>query len=189
MKNSVSIKDNELLPKNIVGMLRLDYFDDAVGPVEGFQIFGDFMQHGKGTALVILDNPAPSINSREPADLRERIKNYDITEVLNTKLRKGRPKETRTSLICLDIFRSFGTTWDDDIGLLLLTAPLDQDGPWTLELVDKSLKHLRNPVWKVQKAGVITLSALAQTSMHWCHSERFFLTPCDFRARRGSHRP
>ena len=41
-----SIKDNGLLPKNIVGMLRLDYFDDAVGQVEGFQIFGDFMQHG-----------------------------------------------------------------------------------------------------------------------------------------------
>ena len=41
-----SIKENELLPKHIVGMLRLDYFDDAVGLVEGFQIFGDFMQHG-----------------------------------------------------------------------------------------------------------------------------------------------
>ena len=41
-----AIKGNEDLPKNIVGMLRLDYFDDAVGPVEGFQIFGDFMQHG-----------------------------------------------------------------------------------------------------------------------------------------------
>ena len=27
-------------------MLRLDYFDDAVGQVEGFQIFGDIMQHG-----------------------------------------------------------------------------------------------------------------------------------------------
>ena len=43
-----SMKENELLPKNIVGMLRLDYFDDAVGQVEGFQIFGDFMQHGNG---------------------------------------------------------------------------------------------------------------------------------------------
>ena len=41
-----SIKDNELLSRNIVGMLRHDYFDDAVGQVEGFQIFGDFMQDG-----------------------------------------------------------------------------------------------------------------------------------------------
>jgi hypothetical protein len=41
-----SVKDNEDLPKYIVGMLRLDYFDDAVGQVEGFQIFGDIMQHG-----------------------------------------------------------------------------------------------------------------------------------------------
>lgn len=38
--------DNEDLPKYIVGMLRLDYFDDAVGQIEGFQIFGDIMQHG-----------------------------------------------------------------------------------------------------------------------------------------------
>lgn len=42
-----SVKDNEDLPKYIVGMLRLDYFDDAVGQVEGFQIFGDIMHHGK----------------------------------------------------------------------------------------------------------------------------------------------
>ena len=41
-----SVKDDEDLPKYIVGMLRLDYFDDAVGQVEGFQIFGDIMQHG-----------------------------------------------------------------------------------------------------------------------------------------------
>ena len=49
-----SVKDNELLPKNIVGMLRLDYFDDAVGQVEGFQIFGDFMQHGNELPLSLL---------------------------------------------------------------------------------------------------------------------------------------
>ncbi|KAG8214234.1 hypothetical protein J3R82DRAFT_11042 [Butyriboletus roseoflavus] len=120
-----SVKDNELLPKNIVGMLRLDYFDDAVGQVEGFQIFGDFMQHD---------------------DLREKIKKYNITEVLNTKLGKGKAKEIRTSLICLDIFRSF-----------------EQDGPWTRELVAKSLEHLQNSAWKAQKAGVTILSALAQT--------------------------
>ncbi|KAF8554218.1 hypothetical protein OG21DRAFT_1115120 [Imleria badia] len=120
-----SVKDNEDLPKYIVGMLRLDHFDDAVGQVEGFQIFGDIMQH---------------------ADLRGKIKDYNITEVLNAKLGRGKPKEIRTSLICLDIFRSF-----------------DPDGPWTRELVTKSLDHLRNPEWKFQKAGVTILSALAQT--------------------------
>ena len=41
-----SVKDNEDLPKYIVDMLRLDYFDDAVGQVEGFQLFGDIMQYG-----------------------------------------------------------------------------------------------------------------------------------------------
>lgn len=41
-----SIKDNDCLPKHIVYMLRLDYFDDSIGHVEGFQIFGDLMGHG-----------------------------------------------------------------------------------------------------------------------------------------------
>ena len=40
---------------------------------------------------------------------------------------------------------------------------LDPDGPWTRELVAKSLDHLRNPEWGIQKAGVTILSALAQT--------------------------
>ncbi|KAF8554223.1 hypothetical protein OG21DRAFT_1115422 [Imleria badia] len=120
-----SIKDNEDLPNNIVGMLRLDYFDDAVGPVEGFQIFGDFMQH---------------------VDLREKIRNYNITEVLNSKLGKGKPKEIRTSLISLEIFRAF-----------------EPDGPWTSDLVKRSLEYLGNSAWKAQKAGVTILSALAQT--------------------------
>ena len=42
------IKDSKLFMKNIVDMLRLDYFDDAIGQVEGFQIFGKFMQHRNG---------------------------------------------------------------------------------------------------------------------------------------------
>ncbi|KAI9569558.1 hypothetical protein HD554DRAFT_2037944 [Boletus coccyginus] len=80
------IKDNELLPKHIIGMLQLDYFDDTVGLVKGFQIFGDFMQH---------------------ANLREKIKNYNITKILNTKLEKGKLREIHTSLVCLDNFWSF----------------------------------------------------------------------------------
>ena len=54
----------------------------------------------------------------EPADLREKIIKYDITKVLNTKLAKGTPRETRTSLICLDIFRSFGTHGNDNASSL-----------------------------------------------------------------------
>ena len=41
-------------------------------------------------------------------DLREKITSYNITKVLNMKLGMGKPKEIRTSLICLEIFRSFG---------------------------------------------------------------------------------
>lgn len=51
-----SVKDNEDLPKYIVGMLRLDYFDDTVGQVEGFQIFGDIIQHGS-VAMIYFDPP------------------------------------------------------------------------------------------------------------------------------------
>ncbi|KAG9309246.1 hypothetical protein JVU11DRAFT_10727 [Chiua virens] len=104
-----SNEENTKLSKNIVRMLRLGYFDDAVGSMEGFEIFHALMQH----------------------------------EALNKKLGK---KEIRTSLICLDVFQS-----------------LDKDGPWTRELVERSVQNLKDPVWKVQKAGVTVLSALAQT--------------------------
>ncbi|KAG9309257.1 hypothetical protein JVU11DRAFT_10740 [Chiua virens] len=120
-----SIMDNDNLPKNIVGMLREDYFDDAVGQVEGFDIFRSFMQH---------------------EELRKKIEKYPIADILNEKLGGQKPKEIRTSLICLDIFRSFNT----------------QEG-WSHELVVKSLKHLRKSTWGEQKAGVTILSALAQT--------------------------
>lgn len=51
--------------------------------------------------------------------------------------------------------------------------PLEPNGPWTGELVDESLKYLRDPVWKAQKAGVMILSALAQTGMCHRHPESF----------------
>ena len=61
-----SIKDNELLPKNIVNMLRLDYFDDAVGQVEGFQIFADFMQHGNGLPVIFDAGGCILIHAKQP---------------------------------------------------------------------------------------------------------------------------
>jgi len=65
---------------------------------------------------------ASHIDSSELADLREKIKNYNITEVLNMKLGKGKPREIRTSLICLDIFRSFGMYWECHYRLLVAEA-------------------------------------------------------------------
>ena len=105
------IKGNELFMKNIVDMLRLDYFDDAVGQVEGFQIFGKLMQYRKRLS----QSPLMSVPVLIPGlgDLRKKIKDYNIIEVLNTKLVKGKPKETRTGLICLDIFCAFGTYKND----------------------------------------------------------------------------
>ena len=98
----------------------------------------------------------------------------EITEILSTKLAKGKSKETRTSLICLDIFRSFGTFLDIDVGSSQLMFLIERDGPWTSELVDESLKSLRKPEWKAQKAGVTVLSALAQTSMHYSQPGSLF---------------
>ncbi|KAF8554227.1 hypothetical protein OG21DRAFT_1509140 [Imleria badia] len=107
-------------------MLRLNYFDDVVGQVEGFQIFADLMQHD---------------------DLRDKVINrYRIAEVLYTNLGSGEPRNIRTSLVCLRIFRSH-----------------NPDDPWTCKLVDESLKHLLNPAWEVQKAAVTVLAALAGT--------------------------
>ena len=51
MKVAINLRENEELPKNIIGMLRLDYFDDAVGQMEGFQIFEDLMRHGNEPPL------------------------------------------------------------------------------------------------------------------------------------------
>jgi hypothetical protein len=38
------ILSNPKIPKYIVGMLRSDSFDDAVGQVEGWQVFADLMK-------------------------------------------------------------------------------------------------------------------------------------------------
>jgi hypothetical protein len=42
-------------------------------------------------------------------DLRRKVNGYNIAKVLETKLRKEKLHEIRTSLIYLDIFRTFGT--------------------------------------------------------------------------------
>ena len=49
-----SIKNKNPLAMNIVGMLQHDYFDDAVGTFEGFQIFRDLVQHGNGPLQLFL---------------------------------------------------------------------------------------------------------------------------------------
>ncbi|KAH7928798.1 hypothetical protein BV22DRAFT_182921 [Leucogyrophana mollusca] len=126
------ITEDSRVPHHIVNMLRLDYFDEAIGQNEGFQIFSDLLKDD---------------------DLRLRIKEFNITEVFARKLEAGRSSEIRTSLICLDIFRSF-----------------EHDGPWARELVEKGLQHLKSRQWKTQKAGVTVLSSLAQTGTQDAHT-------------------
>ncbi|KIJ60018.1 hypothetical protein HYDPIDRAFT_190199 [Hydnomerulius pinastri MD-312] len=130
-------------PGHIVNMLRLDYFDEAIGGYEGFQIFYELMKNGK--ALNILRETCRLIWG-ETEELRRRVTRYDITEVLAKKLGGGKPDEVRTSLLFLSIIRSF-----------------DSNGKWAEELVNRSLDHLKAREWKNQKAGVTILSSLAQT--------------------------
>lgn len=41
------INNNPLIVGYIVNMIRLDYFDEAIGVIEGFSIFEDLMRCGK----------------------------------------------------------------------------------------------------------------------------------------------
>ena len=107
------ITDNEFLPKNIVNVLRLDCFDDAVSQVEEFQIFEDFMQHSNGSP-VIFDAQGCTLIHVNQSTCEKNIKNK-TTEVLDAKLAKCNPRESRTSLIFLDIVRSFDVLRDDNV--------------------------------------------------------------------------
>ncbi|KAG9314812.1 hypothetical protein JVU11DRAFT_3903 [Chiua virens] len=71
----------------IVNMIRLDYFDEAIGITQGFTIFEDLMRCGK---------------------LKLKLLGYDITSLLERKLGAGTPRGTRTGLIYLNIFRVHG---------------------------------------------------------------------------------
>lgn len=82
-------------------MIRLDYFDEAVGVTEGFTILEDLLGCGKTTDFL----PC-FFYSRTPIDaLRLQIMGYDIAALLECKLGTGNPGEMRTSLIYLNIFR------------------------------------------------------------------------------------
>ncbi|KIJ11753.1 hypothetical protein PAXINDRAFT_15336, partial [Paxillus involutus ATCC 200175] len=129
------ILSNHKFLKYLVKMLRLDSFDDAVGQIEGWRIFANLMRE------LMQDD-----------DLKRKMEGEDseITKVLEEKLIRGKPKDIRTSLLCLEILRSLGE------------HPHEGDF-WTKSLVGKSLAHLESGKWKTQKAGITILSTLAQT--------------------------
>ena len=83
-------------------MIRLDYFDDAIGVTEGFAVFEDLLKCGKADAF-----SAFTCYSCAPTDeLKRQILGYDIAALLERKLAAGKPTEMRTSLIYLDILRN-----------------------------------------------------------------------------------
>ncbi|KAG8212876.1 hypothetical protein J3R82DRAFT_11208 [Butyriboletus roseoflavus] len=84
---SAPINEDMFLAGYIVNMIRLDYFDEAIGVTEGFTIFEDLLECG---------------------ELRCKILEYDIAGLLEHKIGAGKPAEMRMSLIYLNIFRIHG---------------------------------------------------------------------------------
>jgi len=76
-----SLEKNELFPKYIVGMLQKDYFDDAIGQVEGLTIFVYLMQR---------------------SDLSKLVEGHKIMEVLRSKAGKGQLKNILSGLLSMD---------------------------------------------------------------------------------------
>jgi hypothetical protein len=76
-----------------------------------------------------------------------------ITKVLEEKLKRGKSRGIRTTLVALEKLRSLGEQTSDP----------DQVDVWTRSLVDKGVAYLQSEAWKTQKAGIAILSALAQT--------------------------
>ncbi|KAI9463747.1 hypothetical protein HD554DRAFT_2040928 [Boletus coccyginus] len=64
------------------------------------------------------------------ADLREKIKNYNITEIPNTKLGKEKLREIHMSLVCLDIFWFFDVGMEDSESRGDDSLCIDPDRPW-----------------------------------------------------------
>ncbi|KAG8212883.1 hypothetical protein J3R82DRAFT_11216 [Butyriboletus roseoflavus] len=81
------INRDHLIAGYIVNMIRLDYFDEAIGVTEGLAIFEEFLRCD---------------------ELKQKILGYDITTLLEHKLGAGKPAEMRMSLIYVNIFRIHG---------------------------------------------------------------------------------
>ena len=87
-------------------MLKRGWFDDAVGQVEGRDIFGRLVQSGNSILMIFL----PRILSNGmlcPADLRQGIINRKAVDILVNQLETGNRHEVRMSLSYLDILGTF----------------------------------------------------------------------------------
>ncbi|KAI9566938.1 hypothetical protein HD554DRAFT_1079571 [Boletus coccyginus] len=84
---STPINPVPLFAGYIVNMMRLDYFDEAIGVTEGFSILEDLLRC---------------------SEIKRQILGYDIAAVLESKLGAGIPGEMRTGLIYLNLFRIHG---------------------------------------------------------------------------------
>jgi len=78
---------NPLIVAYIVNMIRLDYFDEAIGVIEGFTVFENLLRWDT---------------------LKRKLLGYDIATLLERKIAAGNPAEMRTSMIYLNIFRIHG---------------------------------------------------------------------------------
>ena len=152
---------------HIVTMLDRGWFDDAVGRVEGRDIFERLMRSGDLGEILsrILSDVLSSSDN-----LRRRVVNLGIVTILVKKLEGGNCHEVRVSLSCLDSLGAF-------VNICSSTTHLDVPGkhnPLDLsQTVTESVSRLKDKDEKVRKKGVKVLGALAQTC------ECVLVTRCD----------
>ncbi|KAI9566401.1 hypothetical protein HD554DRAFT_1192385 [Boletus coccyginus] len=131
----------------IVTMLRKGWFDDAVGLVEGFEIFRHLMKHDK----------------------LKRAINNEIYDALKKKLVHERDG-IRTSLLCIDILEdssavSASLAESDDSNLSTYATSHSSEPPSIVtRLLRDSLECLKNQPWVDQRKCIKILSALSQTA-------------------------
>lgn len=143
-------------------MIRLDYFDEAIGIIEGFSIFEDLLKCGRMNLFAIF----ATYSCTPIGELKSTILGYDITTLLERKLGAGKPREMRTSLIYLNIFRirTFSPLLSSGGGCQ--TCP-DGEHSLTRNLVERGMSRLRTRRWRTQQAGVAILCSLAKTCLYY----------------------
>ena len=149
--------DCDRAARRIVTMLDRGWFDDAVGRVEGRDIFERLMRSGNlGEFLhrILSDVLLRSDN------LRRRVVSLGIVTILVKKLEGGNHHEVRVSLSCLDSLGAFENICGD---ITHLDVPGKYSPPELSQIVVKNVHRLKDKNQNVRKKGVKVLAALART--------------------------
>ena len=147
----------ERAAQRIVAMLDKGWFDDAVGRVEGRDIFERLMRSGNlGEFLPRISSNVLSLSDNS----RRGVVNRGIIDILMKKLEGGNCHEVRVSLSCLN---SLGT-FENVCGSTTHSYVPGKHSPLGLpQIVADNVRRLKDKNQNVRKKGVKVLAALAQT--------------------------